>query len=111
MPEQDARVNLRTEVSPLPWVVAVDEECAFVKNGAYYVASCHEAPGALDDDGNEVYSPVANAAFICRAVNSHEALVAACRSALAWYGLDGDHISDPVRAQLLAAVALAEAPK
>ena len=31
-------------------------------------------------------------------------LEAACRAALDWYGPDGDHISDPVRTQLLRAL-------
>ena len=30
--------------------------------------------------------------------------IAACQAALDWYGLDGDHISDPVRQQLLKAI-------
>ena len=41
-----------------------------------------------------------------RATNA--ALLAACRSALTWYGPDGDHITDPTRALLLAAIADAE---
>ena len=36
------------------------------------------------------------------------ALLAACRAARNWVGLDGDGISDPTRAQLIAAIAKAE---
>jgi murein L,D-transpeptidase YcbB/YkuD len=35
-------------------------------------------------------------------------LLAACKAALAWYGLDGDGISDPVRQQLIDAIKQAE---
>ncbi len=45
---------------------------------------------------------------LCAAVDVGEELLAACKAALAWHGLDGDHISDPVRSQLLAAIAKAE---
>jgi hypothetical protein len=34
-------------------------------------------------------------------------LLAACRAALAWYGLDGDHLTDPARALLVTAIAKA----
>ncbi len=35
-------------------------------------------------------------------------LLAACQAALDWYGPDGDHITDPERGRLLAAIAKAE---
>ncbi len=46
----------------------------------------------------------ANAALISAAPDLHDA----CRQAIAWRGLDGDGISDPVRQILLAALAKAE---
>lgn len=46
----------------------------------------------------------ANALLIAAAPD----LLDACRAALDWSGLDGDHISEPVRGQLLAAIAKAE---
>jgi hypothetical protein len=65
--------------SPLPWRTAEapplvkDGRC--VMAGRYYVATCHECPGDPDDDGNDIYGPVANAELIVRAVNAHEELV------------------------------------
>lgn len=36
-------------------------------------------------------------------------MLEACKAALAWYGPDGDHISDPARSLLVKAIAKAEA--
>ena len=97
--EEDARVAVENKlIQPLPW--RPEHE-----TGDWW--------RVRDANGFMVFDGITGdeAAFICRAVNSHEALVTACRIALAWHGPDGDGISDPARAQLLAAVALAEAPK
>lgn len=66
--------------SPLPWTVKTDGAIQRVMSGDYYVARCHEAPGDVDDEGNDQYSPEANAAFIVRAVNAHAELVAALKA-------------------------------
>lgn len=68
--------------SPLPWRVDVSKSWQVTAmSGAYYVATCHLSPGDLDDNGVEIYSAEANAEFIVRCVNSHDALVAALRAA------------------------------
>ena len=42
---------------------------------------------------------------------SHAELLAACEAARNWYGLDGDGISEPVRSQLIKAIANARPEK
>ena len=39
---------------------------------------------------------------------SNEDLLAACKAALEWSGLDGDHLSEPTRGVLLSAIEKAE---
>ena len=62
-------------------------------------------------DSSQVYNPrkleeaQANARLIAAAPD----LLAACRAARDWYGLDGDGISEPVLSQLKAAIYAAEA--
>lgn len=43
-----------------------------------------------------------------QALSATEQLLDACREALLWYGPDGDHIGDPARPLLIAAIAKAD---
>lgn len=69
-----------------------------------------------DEQGRRctAFVAVCNSTTLANASNAHliagaPELLAACKNALAWRGLDGDGISDPVRSQLISALAKAEA--
>lgn len=88
--------------SRLPWRIA-HADGAVIKSGEWFVARCHP-----DADYSDEVTAETNARFIVTAVNCHAELLAACKEALLWYGPDGDHVSDPARGLLLAAIAHAE---
>lgn len=62
-----------------------------------------DGPADVCHVGNGPTSP-ANALLIAAAPD----LLAACKAALAWCGLDGDGISEPTRSELVSAIAKAE---
>ncbi len=83
--------------TPGPWYFMTDSTAEYF---AVY---------AKPQGGTKVICPVkmadeANARLIAAAPD----LLAACKAALDWVGLDGDHISEPTRSTLLAAIAKAE---
>jgi hypothetical protein len=104
--------------SALPWRVGSDliirQDNRPINNSGVLIASVHgnSQSGFFPTDEEAV----ANAAFIVRAVNSHEQLVAALRDAeslidtLALACIDRvDSVNDPRRATITAALSAAEA--
>lgn len=74
-----------------------------------FVAVVAQRPAIATDEGT-MTGWFANAlmAGYDEAQRRNADLLAACREALLWYGPDGDHIGDPARPLLLAAIAKAE---
>lgn len=97
--------------TPTPWRLATLDESD----------GWQDAPLILQEDGcsigemsrgfphvNATAGDRANAEFVVRAVNSHDALLAACKAAIA--NVPRVDLSDEIDAQLRAAIQKAEAP-
>lgn len=72
---------MKQKHSPLPWIT-VDRSMTdlFTKDG-YHICSTGGYSDNFSDDGG-LYRNIANAAFIVRAVNSHDTLVEALKDAM-----------------------------
>lgn len=71
-----------TEHSPTPWVLGFDYHRTLIRTGDASTGRRVATTFITGDASAKVN--VANAAFIVRAVNSHDALVEALEAALAW---------------------------
>ena len=109
-----AEINVTPKHTPTPWVargLAIYQREKWsdgTDTGSRYIAQVQSASSdSLDEDGTDA----SNAEFIVRAVNSHDALVAALRSVLDTF--DRQNVPLPAylrrdEAQARAAIALAE---
>lgn len=96
-----------TQVShtPGPWKLNGSHRCddprIFSGDGVLCLALL---TGGLDGEANNGPTTIANGHLMAAAPG----LLEACQAALNWSALDGDGISEPVRSQLIAAIADAE---
>lgn len=86
------------EMSPNIWIVAP------TNSGVAKVEICEHREGRPEELNDEDW---ANAAFIVRACNSHDALLSACRALLATWGSDDEDAIIAARRSARAAIAKA----
>jgi len=77
--EEVKSVPQKRDPSPLPWSLGERAE-VFARNGEDWIADCNQL------NGLSFAESVANAAFICKAVNNHAALVAELQRLFKLYG-------------------------